>query len=186
MNTKRFMLVLGGILLACALVSTSLQVEAQTGRLKKGSSSLPPDATRCDISLPITVEMVPLNEPQVGQAARFEVLVNSRIDPDLGEEIRVEYELPERVRFAPGISSAPALLARSGRSRLELGAVVPDQARYPIRARVIVQLTNGKTVSQTAVRWIDLGSEDPPEGMIKRIVDPDGTGIRVYQGRTVK
>src|SRR5688572_15540096 len=131
MNTKRLMLVLAAILLACAFVSTSLHVEAQTGRLKKGNNPLPPDATRCDISLPITVEMVPLNEPQVGQAARFEVLVNSRIDPDLVQEIRVEYELPQRVRFAPGISSAPALLARSGRSRLELGAVVPDQARYP-------------------------------------------------------
>ena len=186
MNTKRLMLVLSGILLACTLVSTSLRVEAQTGRLAKGNHAVPPGATRCDISLPITVEMVPLNEPKVGQAARFEVLVNSRIDPDLVEDIRVEYELPQRVRFAPGVSSAPALLARSGRSRLELGAIVPDQARYRIQARVIVQLTNGKTVSQTAVRWIDLGQEDPPEGMIGRIVDPDGTGIRVYQGQAVK
>src|SRR6188474_3718768 len=106
MNTKRLMLVLSGILLACTLVSTSLRVEAQTGRLAKGNHAVPPGATRCDISLPITVEMVPLNEPKVGQAARFEVLVNSRIDPDLVEDIRVEYELPQRVRFAPGVSSA--------------------------------------------------------------------------------
>ena len=186
MNTNRLLLVAGSILLASLLVSTTLRVEAQTGRLEKGSDSLPADATRCDISLPITVEMVPLNEPKVGKAARFEVIVNSRFDPDLVEEIQVEYELPERVRFAPGVNSAPALMARSGRSRLELGAVVPDEARYRIKARAIVHLINGKTVSQTAVRWIDLGQEDPPEGMIGRIVDPDGTGIRVYQGQAVK
>jgi Flp pilus assembly protein CpaB len=63
---------------------------------------------------------------------------------------------------------------------------VPDESRYAIRARLIVHLTNGKTISQTAIRWIDLGAEDPPEGMIGRIVNPDGTAIRVYQGETVR
>jgi hypothetical protein len=130
--------------------------------------------------------MEPLNQPEVGKAARFQVLVDSKIDPDLVEEMRVEYEIPEGVRLAPGTNSSPALLARSGKSRMELAAIVPDQARYPIRARVIVNLRNGKSLSRTAVQWIDLGLEDAPEGMIGRIVDPDGTGIRVYQGRAVK
>ena len=80
----------------------------------------------------------------------------------------------------------PQGLAKSGRSRLEFAVTVPDESRYSIRARLIVRLTNGKTISQTAVRWIDLGAEDPPEGMIGRIVDSDGVGIRVYQGITVR
>jgi hypothetical protein len=78
------------------------------------------------------------------------------------------------------------ILAKSGRSHLEFGVIVPDESRYSIHARLIVRLTNGKTISQTAVRWIDLGAEDPPEGMIGRIVDPDGAAIRVYQGVTVR
>lgn len=185
MKTKRLLVIVGCAALAC-VSAISLRVEAQTGFTVRGNSSLPPDATRCDVSLPITVEMVPLNEPEVGQAAKFQVLVDSKIDPDLVESIRVEYELPDGIRLAPGTSSAPAALARSGKSRLELGAIIPDQARYALRARLIVQLTNGKSISQTAVRWIDLGPEDQPEGMIGRIVNPDGTGIRVYQGQAVK
>jgi hypothetical protein len=73
---------------------------------------------------------------------------------------------------------------RRGESRMAL--IIPDGARYQIRARIVVELRNGKTISQTAVRWIDLGEEDPPEGMLRRIVDPDGSGIRVYQGTTVR
>lgn len=185
MNAIRLMIVVFAIALVCAVASTKLPVGAQTGQAVK-VRSLPAEATRCDISIPITIRMEPLNQPEVGKAARFQVMVDSKIDPDLVEEMRVEYEMPERVRLAPGSNSSPALLARSGKSRLELAAIVPDQARYSIRARVIVNLRNGKTISQTAVQWIDLGSEDAPEGMIGRIVDPDGTGIRVYEGRVVK
>jgi hypothetical protein len=173
------------IVLVCAAASISLRVEAQTGQAGKGHS-LPADITQCDISLPITIKMEPLNEAEVGKATRFQVTVDSKIDPDLVENMRVVYELPKGVQLAPGTNAAPSLLARSGKSRLELAAIVPDQARYPIRARVIVNLTNGKTISQTAVQWVDLGSEDAPEGMIGRVVDPDGTGIRVYQGQAVK
>ena len=142
--------------------------------------------THCDLSLPIHVELVPLSEPHVGQAARFRVEVESNLDPDLVQDARVEYELPDRVRMLDDAGREPQGLAKSGRSRLEFAVTVPDESRYSIRARLIVRLTNSKTISQTAVRWIDLGAEDPPEGMIGRIVDPDGGGIRVYQGITAR
>jgi hypothetical protein len=142
--------------------------------------------THCDLSLPIRVELVPLSEPRVRQAARFRVEVESDLDPDLVQDARVEYELPDRVRMLDDARREPQGLAKSGPSRLEFAVIVPDESRYSIRARLIVRLTNGRTISQTAVRWIDLGAEDPPEGMIGRIVDPDGVGIRVYQGVTVR
>ena len=145
-----------------------------------------PWRTQCDPSLPISVELVPENEPRVGLTARFRFEVRSDLDPDLIRDMRVEYETPPRLQIRSDLSREPERLAKSGRSQLRFGVVVPDEARYSIRARVIVTLTNGKTISQTAVHWIDLGAEDPPEGMVGRIVDPDGTGIRVYQGTTAR
>ncbi len=142
--------------------------------------------TQCDPSLPIRIELIPENQPLVGQTARFRLEVDSDLDPDLVLDMRVEYETPPRLQMRADLSNDPQTLAKSGRSRLRLGVIVPDEARYSIRARLIVRLMDGKTISQTAVRWIDLGAEDPPEGMIGRIVDPDGTGIRIYQGTTVR
>jgi hypothetical protein len=55
-----------------------------------------------------------------------------------------------------------------------------------IRARYVVELKNGSRIAQTAVRWVNLGDEDVPEGMIWRIQNPDGTGVRVYRGVTTK
>src|SRR5205809_7622341 len=54
--------------------------------------------THCDFSLPIHVELVPLSEPHVGQAARFGVEVESDLYPDLVQDARVEYELRVRIR----------------------------------------------------------------------------------------
>ena len=152
-------------------------------------SSQVPDTstrTRCDVSLPIRVELVPENEPHVGQAARFRVEVDSNLDPDQVVDMRVEYETPPKLQMQNELSGEPQILAKSGRSQLRCSVMVPDESRYSIRARLVVRLTNGKSISQTAIRWIDLGAEDPPEGMIGRIVNPDGTAIRVYQGATVR
>jgi hypothetical protein len=96
------------------------------------------------------------------------------------------YEIPARVRMIALAGSVPQVLHRAGRTNLELGVILPDQARYPIRARLVVHLANGKTLSQTAARWVGISGEDRPAGMIGRVVDPDGTGIRVYRGETIE
>jgi hypothetical protein len=167
------------------LASVSLGIRAE-GQRESAFAQAEAGRTRCDPSLPIRIELIPSSEPHVGQTARFRVEVESDLDPDLVQDMRVQYELPDRVRMFDDSRSEPRTLAKSGRSRLELGVIVPDESRYSIRARLIVRLTNGKTISQTAIRWIDLGAEDPPEGMIGRNVDADGVGIRVYQGTTVR
>jgi hypothetical protein len=114
------------------------------------------------------------------------VRVESRFDPDLVEELRVEYELPAALRPSLPEGARQRPLLKQGLNLLELAVVVPDERRHLVRARAVVRFTDGRTVSQTAVHWIDLGAEDPPEGMIGRIVDPDGTGIRIYRGITVR
>jgi len=149
-------------------------------------SSLPPSATRCDISLPIRVELTPLNQPEEGKVARFSVDAEFLLDPDLIESSWVEYDLPARVRRSADTSDARGILGRARRTgRAELGVIVPNRQRYEIRARLLVRLTTGQTLAQTAVRQINIGNV-PPEGMIGRIVDPDGNEIQVYQGVTVR
>jgi len=145
----------------------------------------PSGSTRCDVSLPMFVEIVPLGEPAVGRATRFEVRAESRIDPDLVRRSWIEYQLPARLR-RPADAGRRDLLGADGRGRTEMDLVFPAEDRYEIRARLVVELTNGKTISHTAVRWVELGPERPPEGMIGRIVNPDGTGVRVYSGVTVR
>lgn len=186
MNWKRFSLQLGCLVLTCAFSSFSFRAEAQNDRLPRRNKSLPADATRCDVSIPIRIELAPLNEPEVGKVAKFQVKIESLLDPDLVEDMRVEYELPSQLRLEADNQAAPAVLLKSGRSQFEMGVRIPDESRYAIRARLVVRLTNGKTIGQTAIRWVDLGDEDPPEGMIGRIVNADGTGIRVYPGVTVR
>ncbi len=153
-----------------------------------GGSRPPPPAdpavTRCDPSLPIHVELTPLGQPEAGRSLRFLVSVRSDLDPDLVRAARVEYELPR------GWSRAPDLLERREIARLrrqirrEIGIIIPDAARQEIRARFVVNLSNGRTISQTASSWIDPGDPDPPAGMIARLIDDDGIGIRIYRGVT--
>lgn len=169
-----------GFLLAAALFSVGPCLEARNG------SSTPAGATQCDPSLPIRIELVPENEPRPGQTARFRVEVESLLDPDQVRDMRIEYRTSDRLRLRTLADGRDAAPRRSGRTDLGIEVVVPDESRYSVRARLIVEFTDGRTIAQTAVRWIDLGEEDPPEGMAGRIVDPDGTGIRVYQGMTVR
>ncbi len=140
-----------------------------------------PYTTRCDISLPIRIEMEPLNQPEVGQTARFRVDVESSLDPDLVSTSWVEYEFPGRMRRIGETAGARTYLgtARSGRTRLEV--VVPDTQRYEVRARYVVRLTNGRTIGRTAVRLVNIG-DMPPDGMVGSMVDPAGNSVRVYRG----
>jgi hypothetical protein len=148
--------------------------------------SLPPGATRCEPSIPVSIELIPLNQPAVGQTTRFRVVVASNLDPDLVHDMQLLYEVPARVRTTAQTGSSLRLSGKAGSTSLELGIILPDQARYPIRARLVVHLANGRTISQTAVRWVGLSAEDHPEGMLGRIVEPDGTGIRLYRGETIR
>jgi len=187
MKKTRLAATVGGCLLLLAIGTVGLHVEAQIGNQQAvAKDSLPAQATSCDPSVPIRIEMIPLNQPEAGRVARFRVTTDSSLDPDLVRNSWVEYEMPEGSRRSPESLERLEIGRRSGRSRLELGVIIPDERRYEIRARYVVQLADGNTIAQTAVRWVDLGEEDPPDGMIGRIVDPDGTGIRVYQGVKVR
>lgn len=158
---------------------------AQIKVLARAAAPLPPGATHCDILLPIRIELVPLNSPEPGKTANFQVQVESSLDPDIVGRSWVEYEIPPAVRRS-GSPVGPGLLAKSGASVLDLAVEAPDRLPYAIRARLVVELTSGITISRTATRWINLREDAVPEGMIRRVVDPDGTGIRIYQGVTVR
>jgi hypothetical protein len=163
----------------CSGAGAQIKVTARAG------APLPPSATHCDILLPIRIEIVPLNSPELGKTANFQVHVESSLDPDIVSWTWVEYEIPPAVRRS-GSPVGPGLLAKSGASVLDLAVEAPDRLPYAIRARVVVELTNGITISRTATRWINLREDAVPEGMIRRVVDPNGTGIRIYQGVTVR
>ncbi len=124
-----------------------------------------------------------MNEPVAGGTAGFSVDIRSGIDPDRVKRMWTEYEIPARLRLKQGYSEIREIprLARENRDELRVG--VPETGRYAIRARLVVEFADGTTISKTATRWINLGNA-PPEGMTGRIVDPDGNGIRVYQGVT--
>ena len=158
---------------------------AQITLKARANASLPPGATRCDARLPIQIELVPLNSPEAGQTANFQVRIESRLDPDIVSDTWVEYEIPPGAQRS-GSPVGPGLLAKSGRITLDLRVTVPDRRPHAIRARLVVQLNDGSTISHTATHWINLRAGDIPEGMIRRVVDPDGTGIRIYQGVTVR
>jgi hypothetical protein len=143
-------------------------------------------ATACDALIPLHINLVPVGQPRIGGRLNFEVTVESGIDPDLIKSSRIEYELPRRLRETAEAPDARDVIGRQRHGRARMGLTIPDEGRYEIRARIVLELRNGKTISQTAVRWIDLGEEDPPEGMIGRMVNPDGSGVRVYQGTTVR
>jgi len=186
MGMRALLLVCCTLAVVCALPPIPMTA-AQGGfhaRPEK-DSDLPAGATRCDLSVPIQIKMVQLDDARAGLPARFQVEIESDLDPDLVRDIWVEYDFPEKVRSVANAASAPQHLNRAGHSRLELGVIVPDQDRYRLRARLFVRLTDGRTISQTAVRWIN-SDKRPPEGMIGRIPRPDGSGIRVYRGVTTR
>ncbi len=187
MNTRRFAVIVLTLLAALSTGSLSFKAKAQARTsIPARYADLPPGATRCDPSLPIWVDLSPLNQPEAGQSARFEVKVESILDPDMIRNSWVEYEIPSRVRRMASAVGRHSVLNRSGRGRAEMEVIVPDESRYEIRAHLVVELATGQVLRQTAVRWIDLGEEDPPAGMIGRITNPDGTEARVYRGITVR
>lgn len=137
-------------------------------------------------SLPFTVELVPQAAPSAGRITPFVVNVQSNLDPDTVRDIHVEYELPRGVIRPAAASLSPERVLASGLTRLELGVVLPDESTYPIRARVVVRLTNGKTIAQSAVYWANPGKRGGPNEIVNRMSDADGTGIRIYRGMTVR
>ncbi len=152
--------------------------------LKAQQSPIPPQATHCDISAPIEIELVPIDTFQVGRTARFQVRIESNIDPSLVQRMWVEYETPERLRAAPGLSRTMEVSKSRGPQRYEYRISVPDRKRYEVRARLKVQFLDGTTMGRTAVRFVDVG-RNPPDGMIGRMTNPDGSGIRIYQGQPI-
>jgi len=149
-----------------------------------GTAPLPAGATRCDLSVPITVEMLPLNKPSVGEAAEFQVVVQSTIDPDTVRRSWVEYSVRRRGAAPRETVESRDGLGRGRGDRLNFGVPIVDGTRHEVRARYVVELSDGRRIAQTAVRWVDLDDEDLPEGIIGRIQNADGTGIRVYRGST--
>ena len=177
MNRSRLVPIAGLVFLGYTLAPPQ-------GRIRVHEVGLPPGATRCEPSLPISVEILPLNQPAMGRPTRFGITVLSNLDPDLIQDMQLLYEVPARLRMTLQAGTAPQALHKSGRTDLELAVMLPDRDRYPVRARLVVRLADGKTLSRTAAYWVGISEEDRPEGMIGRVVDPDGTGIRVYRGET--
>lgn len=170
------------ILLAYTMISLGTRVEAQKIQNPSPRSDLrPPNATLCDLSIPVHISLVPLNAPQVGSAAHFRIDVESSLDPDLVRSMKVEYEVPERMRRTPDFMSTMDIPQRTEQGSYELGIVVPDQSRYRIRARLVVLLVDGRTISQTATRWINLGAH-VPDDMVGTMEAPDGISVRIYRG----
>jgi hypothetical protein len=157
--------------------------EATCVERRTGKDARPPGATHCDLSLPIRIDLVPLDKFQVGKATPIEINIESGIDPDLVKHMWVEYEIPPELRNSS--QNKMEIPQRAHRHRLNMEVRIPDKRRYQIQARLMVQLVNGKTISQTATQFIDLGNT-PPDAMIGRIENPDGTGIRIYQGQPVR
>ncbi len=148
------------------------------------STGVDPAETRCDPSLPIHVELDPVGQPEVGRSLRFLVSVRSDLDPDLVRSARVEYEPPGIWSRTPDLLERREVTRLRNRIRREISITIPDASRREILARFVVNLNNGRTISRAASFWIDPGDPDPPAGMIGRIIDRDGTGIRIYRGTT--
>ncbi len=186
-KVQRWLILAGIMFLACGAICAVSRVRQPDRDLSlRRYLGIPANATRCDPSIPIFVELVTIGEPVAGRPARFEARVQSKIDADLVQASWLEWDVPQRVRRLAASGEGRALIDNSGKGTATLDAVLPDQSRYAIRARFVVQLKNGKTVAQTAVRWVNLGSQEAQEGMMRRIVNPDGTAVRVYQGSTVR
>jgi hypothetical protein len=140
--------------------------------------------TQCDPLIPLKVELVSLGEPSPGGLLQFQVDVQSGLDSDQIKSSHVEYEMPPALRHS--LASERDLPLLQGKARARIGVIIPDRQAYEIRARVVLELRNGATISQTAVRWVNAGPDYRPDSMSGRIILPDGTGIRVYRGVTTR
>lgn len=145
-----------------------------------------PSRTTCDSLIPLSVDLVPLTDPKPGGVLQLQVEVQSGLDPDEVRSTRIEYQVPQPLRRSLAAAQDRDIPLRQGRGRTRLSVTIPDREAYEIRARVVVELRNGRTVAQTAVRWVNAGPDYRPQGMIGRVVLPDGAGIRVYQGVTAR
>jgi hypothetical protein len=130
--------------------------------------------------------MLPLNSPSAGESARFQVVVESTLDPDVVKRSWIEYSVRRRGMLPRESVEQREGLGRGREDRFEIGVPIADTTRHEIRARYVVELKSGNRIAQTAIRWVDLGDEDAADGMIGRIENADGTGVRVYRGVTVK
>ncbi len=181
---KRAVISTAIITLACSTTSVCVSVTAQNAFPPiRAESPRPAYATRCDLSVPIRITLTPVNEAGAGGIARFSVNTESGLDPDLVKRMWVEYEIPEQIRQHRESVERREVSRHARQNREELGVVVPERGRHALRARFVVELVDGRTISKTATRWINPG-DALPDGMTGRIFDPDGTGIRVYQGTT--
>jgi|WetSurMetagenome_2_1015567.scaffolds.fasta_scaffold13522_1 hypothetical protein len=182
MGNKRYRDATIILVLSIAIITLGMRAKAQvTPDPPPQSNSRPPNATACDISIPIRISMVPLNVSQVGSAARFRVAVESSLDPDLVRSMKVEYEVPARMPRTPDFNSSMEIPQRTEQGSYEFGVVVPDESRYRIRVRLVVQLVDGRTISQTATRWINLGKR-VPDDLVGIMETADGAGILIYRG----
>jgi hypothetical protein len=144
----------------------------------------PGTRTECDPLIPLRVDLFPTTEPTPGGILQLGVEVWSGLDPDEIRSAHVEYKVPPRLARSLAASQDRDLPLRRGRASRQFSVAVPDRNAYEIRARVVVELRNGGTIAQTAVRWINAGPDYRPPGMTARVVLPDGSGVRVYQGVT--
>ncbi len=142
--------------------------------------------TRCDPALPFSVALVPLDRPEAGRNVRLQLRIDSSLDPDRIRSARIEYEIPARFRNPGTLIEDPRIPLRRGTTRAQFALRVPDEARHELRARLVISLEGGREISQTASCWIDAGEPDPPAGMIGRVPDRDGAGVRIYQGVTAR
>jgi len=62
-----------------------------------------------------------------------------------------------------GVSESREIPRLTRTSRQELELPLADGGRYRIRARLVVELVNGQTISKTATRWINPGNALPKE-----------------------
>jgi hypothetical protein len=171
---------------AVLLVSVAVFSSHGQSQLGKSAAAIPAGATRCDLSIPISIGMLPLNSPSAGESARFQVVVESTLDPDVVKRSWIEYSVRRRGMLPRESVEQREGLGRGREDRFEIGVPIADTTRHEIRARYVVELKSGNRIAQTAVRWVDLGDEDAADGLIGRIENPDGTGVRVYRGTTVK
>ena len=154
------------------------------GAWTEPDSASSPATESCDVSLPISIALAPMAECRPGARTPFEVAIKIGLDPDDVRSVQIEYDLPESFQTELGSSERQRLSSAQPTSRFQIGLTVPDERRYSVRARLIVELTSGQTLSESAVYWIDIGSPERPPGMVDRLVDADGRGIRVYRGKT--
>jgi hypothetical protein len=176
MRRMRLALVIGLWLFVDASQPERLSAEKQ--------ASMPPGAAQCNLTIPINIELVPIDGLHAGQTARFQVRIDSDLDPSQVQKMWVEYDAPAKIQPASRGTTRLEILRKRGRQVHEFGVTIPDRKRHEIRARIHVRLVDGTTLARTAVRYVDLG-RNPPEGMIGRLADPDGTGIRIYQGKAL-